>query len=166
MSEGVHRVDAPTVARRMVFGKANTIDRRITQIHVGASHIDLGTQDHGAFSMFPIAHFMEKAKVVFNGAFTVRRIATWFTQRAAVFAHFICALLIDVGVARLDQMFRKSVHVVKVGACEVEVRFPFILPVKAQPTHAVFNPVNVLLIFLFRVRIVKTHMASAAIHAG
>ena len=162
----VHRVDAPLVARRMVFRKADAVDRRIAQVDVGTRHVDLGAKHHGAFRVLASAHLAEEPEALVRRTVAVGRIDAGLLQGAAVFAHFVRGLLVDVGVARLDEVFRKAVHVLKVGAREVEVLLFAVLPAEAQPLHAVQNAVDVLLVFLHRVRVVEAHVAVAAVVAG
>ena len=70
MRKGVHRVDAPLVAGCLVFGKADTVDRGIAQIDVGRSHINLGSQNHGAFGVPAVAHFAEDSEVFLGRSVT------------------------------------------------------------------------------------------------
>ena len=166
MRKGVHRVDAPLVARCMVLSEADAVDRRIAEIHVGARHVDAGAKHHRAFGVLAVAHFAEEAQVLFNRAVAVGRVLARLLQGAAVFAHFVGRLLIDVGVARLDQMLSEGVHVLEVRARKVEVLFVLMLPREAEPADAVENAVDVLLVFLHRVRVVEAHVATAAVVAG
>ena len=84
-------------------------------------------------------------------------------QGAAIGLHFFGRLFVHVGVTSLHQVLGKLIHVLKVRAREVEIRFLLVLPVKAQPTHAVKNTIDVFLIFLHRIGVVKTHVAIAAV---
>ena len=163
VSKGVHRVDAPLVTRAMVFGKADTIDCRVTQVDIGACHINLGTNHHGAFGVLTVAHFAEKTKVFFNRAVTIGGVLSRFGQSAAIGMHFFRGLFVDVGKAGLHEVLCAVVHPLEVVACEVEIIFFAVLPIKAQPLHRLFNGVDVLLVFLDRIGIVKAHVAVAAV---
>ena len=150
----------------MMLGKTNTVDRRITKIDIGACHINLGAKHHRTFRMLAVAHFMEEAKIFLRCAVPIGRVLSGLLQRAAVFSHLIRRLLIHVGIASLNKMFGESVHVFKVRAGKIQIRFAAELPVEAKPANAVQNTVHVLLIFLDGVRIVKAHMAGALIVPG
>ena len=63
-------------------------------------------------------------------------------------------------------MLGKAEHVVEVRAREVEVRFIAELPVEAEPTDAVHDAVNILLILLDGIGVVKAHVAGAAVVTG
>ena len=161
--EGVHRVDAPLIARGLVFSKTDAIDRRIAQVDVGRSHINLGAQHHGAFRMLTVAHFAEDAQVFLWAAVAIRRVLARFEKRAAIGAHFVGALFVDVGVTGLDQMFGKLVHPIEIIGRVIEIVFRAMLPVKAHPADAFLDRVNVLLVFLNRVGVVKAHVADALV---
>ena len=60
-------------------------------------------------------------------------------------------------------MFCKLIHVLEVRACKIEIFLSVMLPSETEPTYAVKNAVNVLLIFLHRIGIVKAHMAAPAV---
>ena len=131
MRKGVHRVDAPLVAGRMVFCKANAVDGRISQIDVGTRHVDLRAKYHAAFGVLAVTHFTEQTQVFFDRTVAVRRVTAGLVQRPAVGLHFFGRLLVHVSVTSLHQMLGKLVHVFKIRAREVEVRFLFVHPVKA-----------------------------------
>ena len=150
----------------MMIGKADAVDGGVAQIDVGARHVDLGANHHGAFGMLAVAHFMEELQILLGRAVAVGRILARFLERATVFAHFVCSLFIHIGIARADQMLGKAEHVVEVRAREVEVRFIAELPVEAEPTDAVHDAVNILLILLDGIGVVKAHVAGAAVVTG
>lgn len=116
--------------------------------------------------MLAVTHFAEETQIFLHGAITIRRVAARFVQSAAIGLHFFSRLFVHIGVTGLDQVLGKFVHVFKVRAREVEVRFLFVHPVKAQPTDAVENAVDILLIFLHWIGVVKAHVAIATVVAG
>ena len=162
MRKGVHRINAPLASGRLMLSKANAVDRRVSQIHVGRSHVDLRTQNHGALRVLPGLHLAENPEVLFGRAAAEGRILAGLLQGAAVFAHLVRALLVYVRVACLDQVLREFVHPVKVVRSVVKIRLLLVLPVKAEPVDALHDAVHVLLIFLHGVRVVKAHVAVAA----
>ena len=166
MRKGVHRIDAPLVARRLVFGKADAVNRRIPQVDVGRRHINFGSEHHRAFGVLAVPHLAENPQVFFGGTVAEGRILTGFLQGAAVRAHFVRGLFVHVSVTGLDEVFGEFVHPVKVVGGVVKVRFRRVLPVKPQPVDAFHDAVHVLLVFLHRVRVVKTHVAVTAEFLG
>ena len=102
MREGIHRIDAPLIACAVMFGKTNTVDRRVTQIDIAGSHIDLAADNHAAFRMFAFSHLAENAKIFFRRTVAVRRVDTGRLERAAVFTNFVCALFVNISAADLD----------------------------------------------------------------
>ena len=62
MREVVHRINAPGVAGAVVVGMADTVQRRIAQIHVGGGHVDTGTQDVQAIGKLTGFHAPEQVQ--------------------------------------------------------------------------------------------------------
>ena len=116
--------------------------------------------------MQAFAHFLEQPKGFFCRAIAPGGVHAWFGQGAAHLAHRLGALLIDVGVSRPDQRLREAVHDPEIVAGEIQVLGLAGLPVKPQPFHGLDDRVDVLLFFLFRVRVVKAQVADAAVVAG
>jgi hypothetical protein len=85
------------------------------------------------------------------------------TEVAAVRAHLVGALLVDVGVAGRDQRFGRAVHEVEIVARVVQVADAVRMPVVAEPGHRVQDAVDVLLLFLLRIRVIEAHVADAAV---
>ena len=116
--------------------------------------------------MLTVSHFAENAQVFLNRTITVRGVLPRLLERAAVVAHLVGRLLVHIGVAGLDEMFGKGVHVLKVGAREIKILLLAVLPGEAKPADAVENAVDVLLILLHGIRVVEAHVAAAAVIAG
>ena len=165
MRVGVHRIDAPLAARRMMVRESNSIDRRIAQIDVGTRHVDLCAKHHGAFRMLAVAHFAEEPQILFGRTIAIGGVLSRLLQRAAIFAHLIDRLFVHISVARLNKMLREEIHVLKVAAREVEIVFLPVNPVEAKPANAVENAIDIFLVFLHRIRVVKAHMAVPAVVA-
>ena len=53
MREIVHGIDAPGVPSSVMLGKLDAIHEWISHVHVCVGHVNLGTQDHASFGMFP-----------------------------------------------------------------------------------------------------------------
>ena len=90
-------------------------------------------------------------------------INTGFAKVATVGAHVVCALLVDIGVARGDEVFRRAVHEVEVVAGLVRFVVARLAPVKTQPFDRVDDGVDVFHLLFFRVGVVKPQVARAAI---
>ena len=100
----VHRVHAPRVARAMMFGVTNAINRRVTQIDVWRGHINLQPQNVRAIGMQPTLHLIKQAQVFFGTAITERRVLSRLDQRAAIGANFIGRLTIHIGQSALNEV--------------------------------------------------------------
>ena len=102
-------------------------------------------------------HAGEQVEVLGHAARAMRAVLARLGQRAAIGAHLLRALAVDIGVAALDQRQGAAVHGIEVVRGVVEVR----APVEAQPPHHVDDRIDVLLFLARRVGIVEAHMAGA-----
>ena len=118
-----------------------------------------------AVGKFAGAHAPEEVEVFAARARAERRIPAGLGERAAMRAHFVGALAVDVGVARFDQVFGAGVHRVEIIGSEIEIVFTIVLPGKAQPAHGVDDRIDVFLFFLFRIGVVEAQVAAAAVVA-
>jgi hypothetical protein len=89
MREGVHRVDAPAVARAVVRGVADAVDGRVAQVDVGRGHVDLGAQHHGAVGVLATAHLAKARQVLGRRAAAERAVGAGRAEVAAVGAHLL-----------------------------------------------------------------------------
>jgi hypothetical protein len=159
--EGVHRVQAPGVAGVVVRRLADAVDGRVAQVDVARRHVDLGAQDVRAVGEFAGLHSAEEGEVFLGRAVAVGAGLAGFGQRAAVGAHLLRALRIDIGLAVADQGLGEVVHPLEVVRGVVEV----LVPVPAQPPHRIDDGIDVLLLFLLRVGVVEAQVAGAAVVA-
>ena len=159
MRIGVHRIDAPFVAGVVVFGTPDAVNGRVAHIYVGAGHVYLGPQHHGAVEMFGVAHFPKTRQILCRDAIPKRAVNAGLAEVPPVGAHVFGALLVHVGMAGFDQVLRRPVHEIKVITCVIEMAGAIGLPVKTQPAHRVDDAVHELLFLLFGVGIVKPQVA-------
>jgi len=80
-------------------------------------------------------------------------------------AHLFGALLVHIRQAGFDQVLGRAVHEVEVVAGVVQVRCAVGVPAEAEPLHGVEDAVDVLLVFLLRVRVVEPHVAHTVVIA-
>ena len=118
---GVHRVDAPLVARAVVRGALDAVDGRVAHVDVGRGHVDLRAQHVGAVGVLAVAHLAEERQVLRRRALAEGRVLAGLAEAAAVALHLLGRLRIHVGVAVLDQALGELVHEVEVVAREVEL---------------------------------------------
>ena len=124
--------------------------------------------------MLAVAHFAEAGQVVGRAAAAEGAVGAGGGEVAPVGAHLLGRLLVHVGVAGFDQMFRRAVHEIEVVAGEVLMRLRHAgvgrvvgkAVVPAEPLHAFTDGVDVLLLFLLGVGVVKAQVAHAAVVPG
>jgi hypothetical protein len=156
---GVHGIDAPPVARAVVRGLADAVDRRIAQVDVGRGHVDLRAQDVLAFRVPAVAHEAEELQALVRAALAVWAVFPGLGQGAAQRAHLLRRQAVHVGMAELDQVFRGHVHEIEVVRGVVEIR----PPVEPQPLDGGHDRVDVLLLFLLGIGVVEAEMAGPAV---
>ena len=86
-------------------------------------HVDLGAQHAGAVGELAGPHAAEQVEVLLHRALAERAVLAGLGQRAAVDAHLLLALVVDIGLAGLDQVLGPAVERLEVvatrdrGAC-------------------------------------------------
>lgn len=161
----VHRIHAPCVAGAVVVRVTDPVDHRVAHVHVRRRHVDLRAQHVLAFLELAGLHAAEQVEVLVGRAVAERRRLAGLGQRAAVRAHLVGALAVDVGLAALDQQLGELVQLVVVVAREILMIDRVLAPVEAEPAHCIDDRVDVFDAFLFRVRVVETQVAHAAVVA-
>ena len=158
--EVVHRVDAPLVALTVMLGVLNTVDGRVTHVHVGACEVDLCTQGLLALLELTSTHPAEQVEVLLGRAVTPRR----WTGRlagvvAAVLAHLVPAQVVNVCLALIDELLGVLIALVKVVAAVEDAAGG----ICAQPVQVFDDAVDILLAFTGRVGVVQTKIELAAV---
>ena len=159
MSKVIHWINAPGVAGSVVGHMSNTVDDRITHVHVRRCHIDLGTKNFFSIGIFAFFHFLKKLKVFFYGTVTVRAFFSRFCQCPSVLANLLRCQVTDIGFAFFDQLHCCFIHLVKVIGCEKQSVFP----VSTQPFDIRLDGLYKLNSLLGRVGVIKTHVKLAVI---
>ena len=157
----VHRIDAPGVAGAVVRRVADPVQRRIAHVEVRRRHVDLGAQHVRAVGELVGAHPREQIEVLRHRSIAVRAVPARLGQRAAVRAHLVGAQAVDVRLALLDQLDGELIQ-----PLEVVRRVELGVPREAEPRDVLLDRVDVLDLFLGRVRVVEAQVADAAALGG
>ena len=163
VGKGVHRVDAPGVARVVVRGAANAVDGWVAQVDVGRGHVNLGAQHGCTIGQLAIAHFAKACKVFSGSSRAERAVDAGLRKVATVDAHFFWRLFVHIGVAGFNQGLGGAVHEIEVVAGLVGLVVARLAPAKAQPLHRVDDAVDVFGVFFFGVGVVKAKVAHATV---
>ena len=83
-------------------------------------------------------------------------------QCAARQAHLLLRLVVDIGLAGADQMFRPFVELLEIVGRVIEM----FSPVEAEPAHVALDGVDIFLLLLGRVGVVEAQMAAAGKFLG
>ena len=103
-------------------------------------------------------HAPEQVEVLLHRPLPERAVPAGLRQRAAVGPHLVLALVVDVGLARADQVLGPVVELLEIVGGVIEV----LAPVEAQPAHVALDGVDILLLLLGRVGVVEAQVAAAA----
>ena len=156
--EIIHGIDAPGIARAVVLGVADAVERGVAHDQVGRGHVDLGPQHAHAVRKLPGAHAAEEIQIFLHAAVAVRALAAGLGERAAIFADLLGGEVVHIGLAHFDELFGVFVELFKiVGGVEFAV-----LPVPAQPAHVLADGLHVFGLFLGGIGVVKAQIAEAA----
>ena len=150
-------IDAPAVAAAVVMLVADAVHHRVTHLHVLVLHVDTGTQHPAAFGMLTGGHLPEQAQVLGGFPIPVGALDAWLSEAPAPSRDGFRVLVVDIGQASLDQVFRPCVELFEVVRGKANlVRF------EAQPPHVVDDGLDVLGTLGCGVRVVKAQKAAAS----
>ena len=139
----------------MMLGVLDAVDGRVTQVHVGAGQVDLGTQGLFALLELPGTHAAEQVQVLLRGAVAVRRRTGRLAGiGTAVLAHLLTAQVVHIGLALFDELFGVLVTLVKVVAAVEDAA----VGVGTQPVQVLDDAVDILLAFAGGVGVVQTQV--------
>jgi len=154
----VQRIDAPFVPGAMMRRLQDAIQDRVTHDDVRRGHVDLGTQDPGAFVELAGPHASEQVQVLGDGTVPVWAVPAGLRQCAAIRANLLRGQVVHVRLAHLDQLLGVGIQLIKIVGCIVLA----VAPVKPQPVDAIPHGLDVLGALLDRVRIIESQIAEPA----
>jgi len=93
---------------------ANSIDRRITHVHVRRRHVDLGTQDMLTIAKLAGIHAAEQIQIFLDAAIAVGTVLARLGQRASVFANLFSTEAVYIRDALFDQLYCGLVQAVEI----------------------------------------------------
>ena len=141
---------------------SNTVDDRITHVHVRRCHIDLGTKNFFSIGIFAFFHFFKKLEIFFNRTVTVRALFSRICQSSTVLADLIGSQVTDISFSFFDQFDGCFIHLSKV----IRSKEKSVLPVSTKPFDISFNRFYKFTFFFCRVCIIKTHIKLAVVFLG
>ena len=158
VGEVIHRVSLPGIAGAVVRVLHYTIDDRVAEVHIGAGHINLGTEHHLAFLDFAGVHLLEQSEAFFDRTVAVWAFCTRLGRSALLCGDVFRRLFVDVSLAFLNQADGKVPQLLEVIGCII-----FISPLESEPLDVFLDGFHVFHIFFGGVGIVKAEVAYTAI---
>ena len=153
----IHGVDAPSVARVVMCGFADTVEDGVAHVHVGRGEIDFCAQHSVPLLVSPGAHFCKFGEVLVLCAGAPRAWCAGDGGRPAVVVHLFGAEVADVGEALLDELHGAIMHLPEIIGGLIVI----LAPVKAQPVDVFLDGVDVFEILLCRVGVIHAQVTFA-----
>ena len=110
----VHRVDAPFVPRTVVGRMFDSVKKRVTEHHVGMSHIYLGTEHLFTIGVFAVTHLPEESEILLYAAIAEGGVCSGSVNGAAACADLFLGLVVYIGQAAPDEVLCPLVKLVEV----------------------------------------------------
>ena len=156
----IKRIDAPFIALAVVSCAFDTVNCRVTHIHVGACKVDFCAESFGSVFEFSCSHAAEKVEVFFGSSVTVRAGTAGFAGiGTAVFLHFLTGEVIDICFAVDDKFLCEFIAFVKIVGTIENAAVGFI----SEPADIAENALDVFVIFACGVGIVIAKIELAVI---
>ena len=141
-----------------MVGVQDAVEHRIAQIDVARRHVDLGAQHPRAVREFAGAHAAEEIEILLDRALAKRAVPARLGQGSAIGPDLVLRLIIDVGLARPDQVLGPGVELLEIVRRVIEV----LAPVETEPAHVALDGVDVFLLLLGRVGVVEAQVTVSA----
>ena len=145
----------------MVVRPLDPVQHRIPHVDVRRRHVDLRAQDVGAVRELAGAHPPEEIQVLGGRPGAIGAVRARLGQGATVLPYFVAGLAVDVRLSLRNQFNRVRVQLIEVVGGEMQTG-----PFEAQPSDVRLDGVDVLDVFLRRVRVVEPEVAGAAVVPG
>ena len=127
--EVIHRIDLPRSACAVVRSLDYAIHDGVTEVHVGACHVDLGTEHTCAFLKLSCVHALEKVKIFFYRTVAVRAFRSGLCRCSLLGCDLLRRLVIDVCLSLLDHAYGEIVELGEIIGCVIFT----VAPVKSEP---------------------------------
>ena len=154
----VGRIDAPGVARPMMRRVPDPVQRRIPHVDVRRRHVDRGAQHMGAIGKLAGAHAPKQVEALRRRPAAMRAVPARLRQGPAIVANLVGGEAVHIGVAVANELLGKRVHLLEIVRGVVHP----LCPVEAEPAHVLLDRVDVLGVFLRRIRVVEAEVADPA----
>ena len=139
----------------------DAVNDRVAEVHIGVSHIYLGTQHHSSFFYFSIVHFLEQFQIFFNGTVAVRTFHTRLCRCTFLGSNLFAGLFVDVCFSFFNQPYGKIPKLLEVVGSII-----FVSPLISQPLDIFLDGFYIFYIFFSRVGVVKAEIGLSAVLLG
>ena len=109
VSKVIHGIDAPLVAGAMVVGMFDSVNDRITHVHILMRHVDLRPKNLLSVAISSFFHFLKKRAVLLNGSGAIRTIFSRLRRCTFQRSDLLCSTVIYICQSFADEIQRKLI---------------------------------------------------------
>ena len=157
MREVIHGVGIPFRAGTPVGQVEHAVHDGVAEMHVGRSHVYLGTENHLARFHVAAVHLTEQAQRFLSGAVTVGAVRTSLRGGSLLLGYLLARLFVHVGTPLQYAPLGKVPEVL-----EIVAGIAYLAPFEAQPLDVALYGFYIFCIFFLGIRVVHAEVAHAA----
>ncbi len=158
VSEVVHRIDTPFVARAMMRGVQDAVHDGVAEVHVGRRHVDFSAQHTAAIRKLARAHTAEQVKVLLHGAVAVRTLHARCSGHSPTLANLLLRLVVHICQTFRNQLFRPDIKLVEIIGGIV-----LFSPLETQPVDILTDRIHIFGVFFHRIRVIEAQIALSVV---
>jgi len=158
VGEIVGRIDHPVIAGLVMWHLADAIENRVTQVHIGRCHINLGSQHPATLIELPGLHPGQQIKILGYITVPVGAIAARFCQGTAILPRLFGRQIIDISPALLHEVNRPIVQLLEITGGKANIPIPLI----TQPPNISLDGVNELLALFLGIGVIESQITASA----
>src|SRR5205085_9132160 len=121
-------------------------------------HVDLRPEDMGAVLELARTHAAEQIEILLDRTVAVWAVSSRFGERPPVLANLLGVQAVDICQIAADQLNREVIE-----SLEIVRRIKEPVPLESEPRDVFLDGVDILDVFLGRIRVVEPQVARAAV---
>ena len=155
--EIVHGICVPLVAGAPVRHVQHAVHDGIAEVHIGACHVYLGTQNHLAWLHIATVHLAEECQTFLCGTVAVGTVLTCLGGSTLLGGNLLGGLLVNICFACQDAPFGKVPQVLKIVAGIANLA-----PLVTEPLDVALDGTNIFHVLLLGVGVIHAQVAHTA----
>ena len=161
MGKIIHWISVPFGTSAMMRSLDNTIDDRITEMHIRISHVQLSTKNHTSLHCLRSVHLIEEFEIFFYRTITVWAGSSRSCRSSLLSSNFLSSLLINICMTLLNHPNRKVPQFLKIVGSVVNIS-----PFETQPLDVLEDIFYIFIILLAWICIIKAEITDSVVFIG